>query len=42
MDINHLNTTLASLDAPERLKFISSQFSEGVVFCFERQPAPKH
>lgn len=32
MDINHLNTTLASLDAPERLKFISSQFSEGVVF----------
>jgi phosphoadenosine phosphosulfate reductase len=32
MDINHLNTTLASLDAPERLKFISSQFPEGVVF----------
>lgn len=32
MDINHLNTTLASLDAPERLKLISSQFSEGVVF----------
>lgn len=32
MDINHLNTTLASLDAAERLKFISSQFPEGVVF----------
>jgi phosphoadenosine phosphosulfate reductase len=32
MDINHLNSALASLDAAERLKYICSQFGSGVVF----------
>jgi phosphoadenosine phosphosulfate reductase len=32
MEINHLNTTLASLDATSRLQFICTRFTEGVVF----------
>ncbi|MBZ5856307.1 phosphoadenylyl-sulfate reductase [Flavihumibacter profundi] len=32
MDLNHLNSALASLDAAERLKYICSQFESGVVF----------